>query len=363
MRIGVPKEIKSLEFRVSVTPAVAGQLTAAGHEVYVETSAGAGVGFVDEAYEAAGATILPDADSVFEKSEMIVKVKEPQPEEIARLRPEHLLFTYLHLAADPAQARGLMESGATCIAYETVTDARGRLPLLAPMSQVAGRMAVDVGAVNLLRPAGGRGMLLGGVPGVRPAKVVVLGGGVAGKHAAQMALGHRADVTIFDISTSRLEELDDLYSGMVKTMYSTPDSVLEAVFEADLVIGAVLIPGASAPKLVRREHLSSMKPGAVLVDVAIDQGGCFGTSKPTTHADPTYTIDGVVHYCVANMPGAAPLTSTYALGAATAPYVMRLAQLGADRAMAEDPGLAAGLNVRDGKVTHIAAAASLSGQG
>jgi len=252
-----------------------------------------------------------------------------------------------------------MESGATCIAYETVTDVRGRLPLLAPMSQVAGRMAVDVGAVQLLRPAGGRGLLLGGVPGVPPAKVVILGGGVAGKHAAQMALGHRAEVTMFDISVARLEELDDLFQGTLRTAFSTSDAVLEVVVEADLVIGAVLIPGASAPKLIRREHLASMKPGAVLVDVAIDQGGCFETSRPTTHADPVYMVDGVIHYCVANMPGAAPLTSTYALGAATAPYVMKLAQLGADRAMAEDPGLAAGLNVKDGKIIHPAAAASL----
>ncbi|WEK47890.1 MAG: alanine dehydrogenase [Candidatus Andeanibacterium colombiense] len=359
MRVGIPKEIKSLEFRVAVTPGVAAQLTADGHEVFVETGAGAGVELGDNAYRAAGATVLPDAAAVFAAAEMIVKVKEPQAREIAMLRPDHLLFTYLHLAADPDQAAGLMASGATCIAYETVTDARGRLPLLAPMSQVAGRMAVDVGAAHLLRPAGGRGLLLGGVPGVAPAKVVVLGGGVAGKHAAQMALGHRADVSLFDISASRLEELDDQFQGAVRTVFSTPDAVLQAVIEADLVIGAVLIPGAKAPWLVRREHLALMKPGAVLVDVAIDQGGCFETSRPTTHDNPAYAADGVIHYCVANMPGAAPLTSTYALGAATAPYVMKLARLGAERAMAEDAGLAAGLNVAGGRIVHPAAAASL----
>jgi len=359
MRIGVPTEIKTLEFRVSVTPGVAAQLVAEGHEVFVQSGAGLGVGLNDEVYEAAGATILPDAETVFAAAEMIVKVKEPQPSEIALLHPHHLLFTYLHLAADPAQAEGLMASGATCIAYETVTDRAGRLPLLAPMSQVAGRMAVDVGAVQLLRPSGGRGILLGGVPGVPPAKVVVLGGGVAGKHAAQMALGHRADVTLFDISVSRLEELDDLFQGNVRTAFSTADAVLQAVIDADMVIGAVLIPGASAPKLIKREHLSLMKAGAVLVDVAIDQGGCFETSRPTTHAEPVYVVDDVIHYCVANMPGAAPLTSTYALGAATAPYIRRLAGMGAKRAMDEDPGLGAGLNIANGKIVHPAAAASL----
>jgi len=291
---------------------------------------------------------------VFEAADLIVKVKEPQTVEIARLKPRHVLFTYLHLAADPDQARGLMASGCTAIAYETVVDRQGRLPLLAPMSQVAGRMAVDVGAVALLTPAGGRGMLLGGAPGVPPAKVVILGGGVSGKHAAEMALGHRADVMLFDISAPRLEELDDQFDGRLKTAFSTPDAVRAAVLNADLVIGCVLVPGAAAPKLVTRADVARMKPGAVLVDVAIDQGGCFETSRPTTHADPTFVVDGVVHYCVANMPGAAPLTSTFALGAATAPYLLALANKGVDRAFAEDPGFAQGLNVRGGQITYAA---------
>jgi len=354
MRIGVPKEIKTLEFRVSVTPGVVHRLVHDGHQVFVEAGAGAGVLLSDDAYREAGAEVLPTADDVFEAADLIVKVKEPQAIEIARLKPRHTLFTYLHLAADPAQANGLMESGATCIAYETIVGPRGGLPLLAPMSQVAGRMAVDVGAVALLRPAGGRGMLLGGAPGVLPAKVVILGGGVAGKHAAEMAVGHRADVTLFDISAPRLEELDDQFDGRLKTAFSTPDAVRAAVIEADLVIGCVLIPGAAAPKLVSRKDLEKMKTGAVLVDVAIDQGGCFETSRPTTHADPTFVVDGVIHYCVANMPGAAPLTSTYALGAATAPYLITLANKGVDQALAEDPGFAAGLNVRAGKVTYAA---------
>ncbi len=359
MRIGIPKEIKTLEFRVSATPAVVQKLVQEGHTVYVEAGAGDGIGASDDDYAAAGAEVLSDAEGVFLASEMIVKVKEPQAVEIARLRPHHVLFTYLHLAPDPEQAKGLMRSGCTAIAYETITDSAGRLPLLAPMSQVAGRMAVDVGAACLQRPAGGRGMLLGGTPGVLPAKVVILGGGVSGKHAAQMALGHRADVTLLDISARRLEELDDNFGGRLKTVYSTPAAVREAVSEADLVIGCVLVPGASAPKLVRREDLKGMKRGAVLVDVAIDQGGCFETSRPTTHAEPTYVIDGVVHYCVANMPGAAPLTSTYALGAATAPYISALAGKGIERAFADDPGLAAGLNVRGGAVVHEAARSSL----
>jgi alanine dehydrogenase len=354
MRIGVPKEIKTLEFRVAATPGVIQRLVQDGHEVFVETGVGAGVGLSDEAYAEAGATVLRDADAVFEAADLIVKVKEPQSIEIARLQPRHTLFTYLHLAADPDQARGLMESGCTAIAYETVVDAGRGLPLLAPMSQVAGRMAVDVGAAALLRPAGGRGMLLGGAPGVLPAKVVILGGGVSGKHAAEMAVGHRADVTLFDISARRLEALDDQFDGRLKTAFSTPDRVRAAVADADLVIGCVLIPGDAAPKLVRRADLARMKPGAVLVDVAIDQGGCFETSRPTTHAEPTFTVDGIVHYCVANMPGAAPLTSTYALGAATAPYLSALANQGVDRAFADDPGFAEGLNVRQGRITHAA---------
>jgi alanine dehydrogenase len=354
MRVGVPKEIKTLEFRVAATPGVVHHLVHDGHEVFVETGAGAGVGLTDEAYAEAGAKVLGDADAVFEAADLIVKVKEPQAVEIARLKPHHTLFTYLHLAADRDQARGLMASGCTAIAYETITDAKGRLPLLAPMSQVAGRMAVDVGAVALLRPGGGRGMLLGGAPGVPPAKVVILGGGVAGKHAAEMAIGHRADVTLFDISAPRLEELDDQFGGRLKTAFSTRDAVRAAVIDADLVIGCVLIPGAAAPKLVSRADLTAMKTGAVLVDVAIDQGGCFETSRPTTHADPTFVIDRVIHYCVANMPGAAPLTSTYALGAATAPYVLALANKGIDKAFADDSGFANGLNVKAGHITYPA---------
>jgi alanine dehydrogenase len=360
MRIGVPKEIKVLEFRVAMTPSVVAQLTARGHEVFVETKAGAGIGLDDDAYRAAGAVVKATADEVFDAAEMIVKVKEPQPIEIARLKPRHILFTYLHLAADKALTKGLQDSGANCIAYETVTDKFGRLPLLAPMSQVAGRMAVDVGAVSMLKPAGGRGLLLGGVPGVPPANVVILGGGVAGKHAAQMAVGHRANVTLFDISTPRLEELDDMFGGQVKTAFSTPDAILAAVREADLVIGAVLVPGAAAPKLIMREHLKLMKPRSVLVDVAIDQGGCFETSRPTTHADPTYVVDGIIHYCVANMPGAAPYTSTFALGAATAPYMLALADMGVDKAFAADPGFAKGSNVRGGKITHASVLAAVA---
>lgn len=360
MRIGVPKEIKTLEFRVAATPGVVRQLVQSGHEVFVETGAGAGIGLSDKDYADAGATVLDTADAVFEAADLIVKVKEPQAVEIARLRPRHTLFTYLHLAADPAQARGLMASGCTAIAYETIVDAQGRLPLLAPMSQVAGRMAVDVGAANLLRPAGGRGMLLGGAPGVPPAKVVILGGGVSGKHAAEMAVGHRADVTLFDISAARLELLDDQFNGRLKTAFSSPDAIRAAIVEADLVIGCVLVPGAAAPKLVQRSDLSRMKPGSVLVDVAIDQGGCFETSRPTTHAEPTFVVDNVIHYCVANMPGAAPLTSTYALGAATAPYLFVLANKGVERALAEDRGFAAGLNVKAGKITHAAVAEAIA---
>jgi alanine dehydrogenase len=352
MRIGVPKEIKVLEFRVSMTPSVVAELTSRGHEVFVETKAGAGIGLDDETYRAAGAKVMATADEVFGAAEMIVKVKEPQPAEVARLRPDHILFTYLHLAADKGLTKALQDSGANCIAYETVTDRHGRLPLLAPMSQVAGRMAVDVGAVSMLKPAGGRGLLLGGVPGVPAANVVILGGGVAGKHAAQMAVGHRANVTLFDISTPRLEELDDMFAGQVKTAFSTPDAILAAVREADLVIGAVLVPGAAAPKLIKRAHLKMMKPASVLVDVAIDQGGCFETSRPTTHADPTYVVDGIIHYCVANMPGAAPYTSTFALGAATAPYILALANMGVDKAFANDPGFAKGSNIRGGRITH-----------
>ena len=359
MKIGVPKEIKTLEFRVGLVPDVIHSLIADGHQVVVETGAGDGVGLSDADYKTAGAEVLPNADAVFEASEMIVKVKEPQAVEIARLRPHHILFTYLHLAADREQTLGLMRSGCTAIAYETIMDSARRLPLLAPMSQVAGRMAVQVGAAALLKPAGGRGALLGGVPGVPPAKVVILGGGVSGEHAAEMAVGMRADVTLFDISPVRLGHLDAQFGGTLKTAFSTPKAVADAVADADLVIGCVLLPGAAAPKLVKRADLARMRKGSVLVDVAIDQGGCFETSHPTTHAEPTFVVDGVVHYCVANMPGAAPYTSTYALGAATAPYVASLAGKGVDAALAADAGFAKGLNIRGGRVVHPAVGASL----
>jgi alanine dehydrogenase len=360
MRIGVPKEIKNLEFRVGLTPSVVRGLTQRGHRLFVETGAGAGIGLDDALYRAAGATILDTADAVFESAELIIKVKEPQPIEIARLKPHHTLFTYLHLAPDPEQARGLQQSGCTAIAYETVLGSDGGLPLLAPMSQVAGRMAVQVGAYHMLKPSGGRGVLIGGVPGVPPAKVVILGGGVSGTHAAEMAVGLRADVSIFDVSARRLAELDARFAGAAKTCYSTHDAVLEAVAQADLVIGCVLLPGAAAPKLVRREDLSLMRKGSVLVDVAIDQGGCFETSHATTHAEPIYEIDGIVHYCVANMPGAAPYTSTYALNAVTAPYVALIADKGTEQALAEDAGLRAGLNVQEGRIMHAAVAQALA---
>ena len=359
MRIGVPREIKTLEFRVGATPGLVQRLVREGHEVFVEAGAAAGIGIGDAAYAALGARILPDADAVFAAAELIVKVKEPQAVEIARLQPHHILFTYLHLAADRDQTLGLLASGCTASAYETVTDRFGRLPLLAPMSQVAGRMAVDAGAYHLLKPHGGRGVLLGGAPGVPAARVVILGGGVSGKHAAEMAIGHRADVTLFDISAQRLEALDDQFGGRLKTAFSTHDAVAELLPTADLVIGCVLIPGAAAPKLVTRADVARMQPGAVLVDVAIDQGGCFETSHPTTHAAPTFAVDGVIHYCVANMPGAAPLTSTYALAAATTPYVSALAARGVDRALADDTGFGEGLNIMAGKVMHPAVAGAL----
>jgi alanine dehydrogenase len=360
MRIGTVTEIKKLERRVGLTPTVTATLVGLGHEVCVQAGAGAGVGWDDADYTDAGASILPDAAAVFATAELIVKVKEPQPAEIALLRPHHVLFTYLHLAPDPDQAHGLMASGATCIAYETIRDEKGGLPLLTPMSQVAGRMAAQVGAACLLAPAGGRGLLMGGVPGVGPARVVVLGGGVSGFNAAEIAVGMRADVTIMDISPSRLAQLDAHFEGRARTMLSSRGALLELLPTADLVIGCVLVAGATAPKLIRREDLKLMAKGSVLVDVAIDQGGCFETSRPTTHAEPTYEVDGVVHYCVANMPGAAPLTSTNALGAATAPYVLALAEKGVERALAGDPGFAAGLNVVGGRIVHPAVAASLN---
>jgi alanine dehydrogenase len=360
MRIGTVTEIKKLERRVGLTPPVVATLVAHGHELFVQSGAGAGVGLSDADYATAGATILPDAPAVFAAAEMIVKVKEPQPSEIALLKPHHVLFTYLHLAPDMAQTQGLMASGATCIAYETILDGKGGLPLLTPMSQVAGRMAAQVGAAYLLAPAGGRGLLMGGVPGVAPAKVLVLGGGVSGFNAAEIAVGMRADVTIMDISPSRLAQLDAHFEGRARTMLSSRGALLEMLPTVDLVIGCVLVTGAAAPKLIRREDLKIMRKGSVLVDVSIDQGGCFETSKPTTHAEPTYEVDGVVHYCVANMPGAAPLTSTYALGAATTPYVLALADKGVERAFADDPGFAAGLNVVGGKVVHPAVAEALN---
>ena len=355
MRIGVPREIKTLEFRVGATPGLVQRLVREGHEVFVETGAAEGIGIADAAYADLGAKILQGADAVFDAAEMIVKVKEPQAVEIARLKPHHILFTYLHLAADREQTLGLMQSGCTAIAYETVTDRFGRLPLLAPMSQVAGRMAVDAGAYHLLKPHGGRGVLLGGAPGVPAARVIILGGGVSGKHAAEIAIGHRADVTLFDISAQRLEALDDQFGGRLKTAFSTHDAVAELLPTADLVIGCVLIPGAAAPKLVTHADVRRMRPGSVLVDVSIDQGGCFETSHPTTHDDPTFVVDGVVHYCVANMPGAAPRTSSEALVHAALPFGLHLADKGLD-ALAEDRHLAKGLNVLKGQITHPAVA-------
>ncbi|WP_019962331.1 alanine dehydrogenase [Woodsholea maritima] len=359
MKIGVPKEIKNHEYRVGLTPNGAAELVLAGHEVFVQASAGEGVGFADSDYEAVGAKIVPDADAAFAEGELIVKVKEPQPVECQKLEARHTLFTYLHLAPDPVQTEGLRKSGCTAIAYETVTDVYGRLPLLKPMSEVAGRMSVQVGALSLQKSEGGRGVLLGGVPGVTAAKVVILGGGVSGTHAAEMAVGMRADVTIFDRSINRLAELDAIFQGRVKTAFSTPAAVAEAVKTADLVIGAVLIPGAAAPKLVTRDMLKTMKDGSVLVDIAIDQGGCFETSKATTHQDPTYIVDGIVHYCVANMPGAVARTSTLALTNATLPFTMALANKGTHKALNEDIHLARGLNIAEGEVTYKPAADDL----
>ena len=359
MRIGVPKEIKTLEFRVGATPGLVQRLVREGHEVFVEAGAAAGIGLPDAAYAELGAKILPDAESVFDAAELIVKVKEPQPIEIARLQPRHILFTYLHLAADPAQARALMDSGATAIAYETVTAADGSLPLLTPMSEVAGRMSIQVAANCLQKANGGSGVLLGGVPGVPPAKVTVLGGGVAGTHAIEMAVGLQAEVTVVDRSVKRLRELAALFGNRLKTAYSTTDAVEQLVTEADVVIGAVLVPGAAAPRLVTRHMVAQMKPSSVMVDISIDQGGCFETSRPTTHAEPTYVVDGVIHYCVTNMPGAVPRTSTYALTNATLPFVRALAAEGWRAALARDPHLARGLNVHEGEITHEAVARAL----
>lgn len=358
MRIGVPAEIKSNEFRVGLVPGSVRELTAKGHEVIVQAGAGAGISADDAVYEKAGARIVSSAKAVFDTAEMIVKVKEPQKVEWEMLRADQILFTYLHLAPDPDQARGLMTSGCAAIAYETVTDAAGGLPLLAPMSEVAGRLSIEAAALALRRHTGGRGVLMGGVPGVRPAKVVVLGGGVVGTHAARMAAGLGAGVSIIDRSLPRLRQLDELFEGRVRTLASTMDTIESEVLAADVVIGAVLVAGASAPKLVTRSMLKHMKRGAVLVDVSIDQGGCFETSKPTTHAEPTYEVDNVVHYCVANMPGAVPVTSAQALNNATLPFVLKLAERGL-AAFDRDPHLAAGLNVKAGRVMHSAVAASL----
>ncbi|HXO91811.1 MAG TPA: alanine dehydrogenase [Stellaceae bacterium] len=359
MLIGVPKELKSHEYRVGLVPGAVRELVHRGHKVVVETSAGAGIGFDDAVYEAAGAAILARPGEVFATAELIVKVKEPLPQEVALLREGQVLFTYLHLAADRELTLGLIRSGIVAVAYETVTDGRGGLPLLAPMSEVAGRMAVQVGAHCLEKEQGGIGVLLGGVPGVPAAKVVILGGGVAGTNAARMAMGMEAYVTVIDKSLPRLYELDLQFGAQLHTLFSTMENIEREVTAADLVIGAVLIPGAAAPKLVSRDLVRAMKPGAVIVDVSIDQGGCFETSRPTTHAEPTYLAEGVVHYCVTNMPGAVARTSTVALNNATLPFVLAIADRGWRRAMVEDPHLRDGLNVCHGRVTHPAVARDL----
>ena len=359
MRIAVPKEIKNHEYRVGLTPASVRELCTHGHEVWVQAGAGAAIGLSDEMYRAAGAQIKDGAAELFAKGEMIVKVKEPQPQECAMLRPGQILYTYLHLAPDPEQTAALIQSGAVCIAYETITNAQGGLPLLAPMSEVAGRMAVQAGAAHLEKSKGGMGLLLGGVPGVAPAHVVVLGAGVVGTNALQMASGIGARVTVIDKNVDRLRHLDLVFGNRIATVFSNAHAVEEAVLDADLVIGGVLLPGAAAPKLVTRGMVARMKPGAVVVDVAIDQGGCFETSRPTTHAEPTFVVDGVVHYCVANMPGAVARTSTFALNNATIGHALALADKGWKAAMRADRHLLNGLNVCAGKVTHPAVAAAL----
>jgi alanine dehydrogenase len=359
MKIGVPKEIKTLEFRVGMVPAGVRELVHDGHEVVVETNAGAGIDMSDADYEKAGARIVASPEAVFAEADLIVKVKEPQLHECAMLRPDQVLFTYLHLAADPKQAAALVESGTTAIAYETVTAADGSLPLLTPMSEVAGRLSIQAGAYALQKANGGCGVLLGGVPGVGPAKVTIIGGGVAGTNAAEMAIGLGAQVTILDCSVPRLREISDRWSGRVQTEYSTKHAIDVHVPKADLVVGSVLIAGAAAPKLVMAEHVRQMRAGAVLVDISIDQGGCFETSRPTTHAEPTYIVDDVVHYCVTNMPGAVPRTSTFALTNVTLPFVKSLASLGWVEALSRDPHLAQGLNVHSGHVNHEAVAEEL----
>lgn len=350
MRVGCPKEIKNNEYRVGLTPGSVREYVAHGHDVIIETNAGLGIDADDGAYQAAGAKVVGSARDVFEQSDMIVKVKEPQPSEWAMLREGQLLYTYLHLAPDPAQTKGLIESGCTAIAYETVSDEQGGLPLLAPMSEVAGRLAIQAGATALQKISGGRGVLLGGVPGVLPGKVTIIGGGVVGLNAAKMAVGLGADVTILDRSIPRLRQLDDIFNGRVHTRFSTIEALEDEVFSADVVVGAVLIAGAAAPKLVTREMLTGMKKGAVIVDVAIDQGGCFETSHATTHSDPTFEVEGIIHYCVANMPGAVPVTSAHALNNATLFYGLQLADKGLE-AIAENRHLRAGLNVHRGRIT------------
>ena len=360
MLIGVPAEIKNHEYRVGLAPSSARELTHHGHTVYIQAGAGLGIGADDAMYEAAGATIIATPEEIFASCDMIIKVKEPQPGECKMLREGQLLFTYLHLAPDPQQTKLLMESGCTAIAYETVTDTRGGLPLLAPMSEVAGRMSVQAGAHNLEKAQGGRGVLLGGVPGVAPGRVLIIGGGVSGTNAARMAVGMGADVTILERSLPRLAQLDDIFQGRAKLVYSTVDALEEYAIQADLVIGAVLIPGAAAPKLISRDLLKRMHTGSVVADIAIDQGGCLETSRATTHAEPTYVEEGVVHYCVANMPGGVARTSTFALNNATLPFATALADKGWKQAITDDPHLRKGLNVHAGQVTYKAVADDLS---
>ena len=362
MRIGVPKEVKILEHRVGILPAGVRELTNDGHAVFVESNAGIGVGVSDDDYRTAGALVLGTAKEVFETAQLIVKVKEPQQEEYKMLRLDHVLFTYLHLAADPELAQALVQIGITAIAYETVTADDGSLPLLVPMSEVAGRLSVQAGANALLKVNGGRGVLLGGVTGVPPAKVLVVGGGVAGGHAIEMAVGLGADVTVVDRSVPQLKRIDALYGGRVRTVFSTKDAIDSLITEADLVIGAVLVTGAATPKLITEEHVKRMQHGAVVVDISIDQGGSFETSRPTTHSAPTYVVDGVVHYCVTNMPGAVPRTSTFALTNVTLPFVKQLANLGWREALGRDPHFAQGLNVHDGCINHKAIACELKCQ-
>jgi alanine dehydrogenase len=356
MKVGVPSEVKRDEYRVALTTIGARELAEHGHEVLIEAGAGEGSAITDSAYEAQGARIAPTAADVWGEADLVLKVKEPQPVELPLIRSDVTLFTYLHLAPAPELTRALCDSGATCVAYETVEDSRGRLPLLAPMSEIAGKIATQAGAFMLEKPLGGRGILLGGVPGVAPANVMIIGGGAVGMNAAFIAIGMEADVFVYDTSIDRLRELDIAFGGRASTVFSSVLSIEERLPDIDLVIGAVLLHGARAPRVIRRQHLALMKPQAVLVDVAIDQGGCFETSRPTTHTDPTYEVDGIIHYCVTNMPGAVPITSTYALTNATLPYVLALADHGVAEAVVRDPGLKLGVNVAAGKVTHRAVA-------